>query len=286
MTTNDVHKRILTYIDLIQRKPKKDLKFFYFDDGKKFIVDGNRLKLLPFDYHQFYTKDEFYIHVNPIEKRIMYYAYDIKDFMDNRHVNEEEGYMNWEDVEDCIYNFFVLSIKELTDAVAPYVEVQEKSSSTSITRHNSSTYDHTHGHHGGHTSHYSSSPHGYGTPAYKEREAFFDKLWAMLKENRSTQAMDLIGTTIGKMCEDKKFEELDALFRAISFDKLSIPTMLRLLDATTVADEHLKARKDFFDKVKTHLTKTKPARVQDILRNMEPGKAVKNVKQSGETKSI
>jgi len=278
MTTHDVHKKILAYVDLIQRKPKKDIKFFYFDDGKKFIVDGNRLKLLPFEFHQFYTKDEFFIHVNPIEKRVMYYAYDIKDFLDNRHINEEEGYMSWDQVADCIYNFFVICVKDLTDIVAPYEEAVNgkpiANSSSTTRQHSSYTYDHGNYNH---TSHYNSSPHGYGTSAYKEREAFCEKLWALLKENKTSHAMDHIGATLGKMCDDKKFDELDSLLRLINFDKLSITTMLGVLDATAKADEHLKARKDFFDKVRTHLTKIKPARAKDILRNLEPGK-IKNAK--------
>ena len=38
------YQKILNYIDIIQRNPKEGVKYFYFDDGKKFIVDGSMLK--------------------------------------------------------------------------------------------------------------------------------------------------------------------------------------------------------------------------------------------------
>lgn len=286
MTTQNNYQRILNYIELIQKKAKKDVKFFYFEDGKKFIVDGNRIKLLPFEFHKLYSKDEFYVHINPSDKKVMYYAFDIQDYVSGKNVNEEEGYMKWEDVEDCIYNFFVLNIKELAETIAPYTEVQDPKPSQTTYQHN---HGYTPGYNGGgygnHTpTNYTS---GYGTGSYKEREAFYDKLWAFLKENKTTSALDFIGTHFKKMSEDKKFEDIDTMLRLISFDKLNTPTMLGILDATGVSDDHLKSRKEFFDKVKAHLTKIKPARAGFLLRNLEPGKMKNAPKQdTGTSKSV
>lgn len=269
------YDRILSYIKIIQRKPKKDVKFFYFDDRTKFIVDGTRLKLLPLQYHKHYTKDEFYVHVNPAEKRIMFYSYDITNYAEEKHVNEEEGYMDWVDLEDCIYNFFVMNIKELADTATPYVDVQEpaakKHNNVPYTPHGQQSYSHSE--YGGMGYNYS-SPHGYGTGAYKEREAFYDKLYALLKSNRSSQAMDHINAQMKKMCDEKKFDEMDYLFRMITFDKLSIPAMLRMLDATSEVDSKMKERKDFFNKVKSHITKVSPKRSGNILRKFEQTKNV------------
>jgi hypothetical protein len=264
------HQRILSYIDLIQRKPNKDVKFFNFDDGKKFIIDGTKLKLLPFEHHHLYTKNEFYVHVNVIDKKVMYYAYDIVDYINGKKANEEEGHMKWDDLETCIYNFFVMNIKELADTVAPYVDVIDKTKSyitpsKSYITPSTTTYPGYTGQN--YNSGYYDGPHSYGSPAYKAREAFFDKLWALLKESKTSVAMDLVNEHIGKMCEEKKFEELDILLRMITFDKLNIPTMLGLLSATSAYDKLLKARSEFFDKVKTHITKIKPSRVDDILRS-------------------
>jgi len=278
------YDRILNYIKIIQRKPKKDVKFFYFDEGIKFIVDGNRLKLLPLEYHKHYSKDEFYVHVNPSEKRIMFYAYDIMNYTEEKHVNEEEGYMNWEALEDCIYNFFVLNVNDLADTTTPYVDVQDPSPvKKRISTYSPATY--THSEYGGY-SHV--SPHGYETPAYKEREAFQDKLWDLLKNNKSSQAMDHISAQIKKMRDEKKFEEMDVLFKMIAFDKLSIPAMLGMLETTVGIDSQVKGRKEFFDKVKTHITKVKPSRAGKILRKLEPVKEVKSVKKNdaGENKTV
>jgi len=110
----------------------------------------------------------------------------------------------------------------------------------------------------------------YGTPSYKEREAFYDKLNSLLKENKSTQAMDHISTHLNKMCEEKRFEDLDVLLRLITFDKLNVPAMLNILDATKAFDNSLKARSEFFGKVKIYLKKIKPIKSDDLLKGLEP----------------
>ncbi len=278
------YQKIIRYVDLVINSPKKDVKFFYFDDGKKFIVDGNRLKLLPFDFHKLYTKSEFYVHINPIEKIVMYYAYDIVDYISGKHINEEEGFMDWKDVEECIYNFFVINIKQLTDTIAPYTEVQESKSTQSSS--SSSWHNPNPPQQYGYPVY--SAYNGYGTVVYKEREAFFDKLWALLKENKTSHAMDLISAHIKKMCEDNKFEDLNTLLHVISFDKLNIPTMLGILDATNSNCDSIKARKDFLDKVKTHFTKIniKPARAERMLRNFISAKEVDAKQEIDASKSV
>lgn len=260
MTMNNF-QRIINYIELIKRKPKQDVKFFNFDDSdRKFIVDGNKFKLLPFKYYYLYEREEFYIHVNIIDKKIMYYAFDVESHAANKHINEEEGYMNWDEVETCVYNFFALNIKLLTDIATPYSEINEPKSkpmqaSTQLATHTHSYHD---------TSYYNT---GYGSASYKEREAFYDKLWAFLKENKTSQAIDHIVAHFEKMCQEKKFEDIDSLLRIISFDKLTAMTMIAILDATNEVDDCLKARKDFFEKVKVYLKKVKPTRANLILHH-------------------
>lgn len=260
--------RIKNYIDLIRKKPKKDVNFFILEDGHTFIVDGGRLKLLPFDLHRLYAKDEFYIQIDAKEQKAMFYAYDIPDYTTGTHTKEEQGLIPWNDIEDCVYSFFVTEIDQLTESITPHLEAIEPI--------NDSRNYNSHLGHSGYPSHsYAPPSHtatysGYGTASYKEREAFFDKIWDLLKYNKTTTAMDLISNHLHKMCTDKKFDDIDTIFKMISFDKLTIPTMLKMLDATLESDKSLKARKDFFDKVKTHLTKIKPTRVGNILRNLEP----------------
>jgi hypothetical protein len=272
MTINgSKHERILNYIELIQRKPNKDAKFFHFDEGKKCIIDGSKLKLLPFNLHYLYTKDEFYVHINPTDKRVMYYAYDIQNCVGEKKTNEEEGFMEWQDIEDCIYNFFVMNIRALSEVVSPYTDAYEpiRPTYTPPTTTQTNTYPGYAGREytGNNYSSYN-SPFSYGTPEYKAREAFYDKLNALIKESRTSIAIDLISSHIGKLCDEKKFEELDVLLRSMTFDKLNIPTMIEVLNATSDSDKSLKARKEFFEKVKTHITKIKPSRADNILKGL------------------
>lgn len=271
MSTQPISQRIINYVDLILRKPKRDVKFFSFDSesGKSFIVDGSRIKLLPLEYHKYYTRDEFFIHIDPIGKNAMFYAYDIEDYSTGKHVHEDEGFFKWEDIEQNIYNFFVLHIKELTDIIAPYLEVQDSKPSHTQIPGSYSSMNSNNNHSGFNYNNQSYNTTGYGSPAYKEREAFYDKLWALLKDNKTSQAMDYIGAHITQMCADKKFEDLDSIFRLINFDKLNIPTMIGMLDCTKDSYASLKERKDFFNKVKTHITKIKPTRAASILNKYE-----------------
>ena len=158
--------------------------------------------------------------------------------------------------------------------MTPYVDVQKSllqnlqvpasssSDSSSSSSHNTSS------------SFYNSSPYSYGTPAYKEEKRSYEGLWASLKENKSTKAIDLIHSQMEKMVNEKKYEELDIMLKMISFDKLNIPTMLEILDTTRTADNSLKERKEFFNKVKTHLAKMKPARAKLLLKRFESDKEV------------
>ena len=118
------HERILEFTERAARGMNRKCKYMYFDQGLKFIVDGDRLKLLPLKYHHLYTKDEFYVWVNPVDKRVMYYAYDL---IRRDHHNEEEGYMEWDEVEDCLYNFFVLCIEDIMGLCATIAEVYPES---------------------------------------------------------------------------------------------------------------------------------------------------------------
>lgn len=302
---SDFYTKILGYLDYIKRKPKES-KFFYFDKGRSFIVDGNKLKLLPLAYAKHYQKNEFYVHVDTDKKQIMYYSYDVSDMIADTHTNGEEGFFDWEQVESCVYNFLTLHMKELTDASLPYTDIAKGTSepSTSFSGSNSSSSNgngknfsngyqgysnHGHGYHN--TNHNSNNYSGnnynsnyypkYGTEDYKEREAFNEKLTALLKDNKTSNAIDHIQTSLEKMFKNKKFQNVDSILRLMSIEKFNLPIMMTILDVTRGADHVLKERKDFYNKVKTQLTKIKitPARADRILRDMEPGKEYKGVEK-------
>jgi hypothetical protein len=272
MSDQKMKSRISNYLMLIKRKPNKNtvVKYFHLDiDTNKFIVDGKLLKLLPLRYNSFSRKDEFYIQVDVDKEEVLYYAFDLENYLTSQRANEVEGKMEWAEMEMSIHNFFIMHIKELSNAAAPHIEAMGEDN-TAIRPVNRPNYE-TQTSYPGSTytppSNYGSF--GYNSPAYKEREAFYDKLNSFLKESKTSKAIDHIFVSIDKMCQDKKFEELDSLLRMINFDKLNVPAMLTILDTTKQADQQLKARKEFFEKVKTYVGKIKPARAAQVLRNLE-----------------
>ncbi len=261
------HEQILKWVNLVQRKPRKDgVDYFQFEDGKKFIVNGNRLKLLPEAYNQLKKLDQFYVHIDPVGKLVMYYGYDIADYASGRKENETDGYMNWSDVENNILTFFLVNIRELTDVLSPYTEVTGTNQEHSYPRSH-------HGQFGPHLPptqyphHNAYQP--YDHTSYKERDSFYEKLWGHLKDNKTTKAVDHIYETFDKMIEDNKTDNLDTMLRTIAFDKLNIPTMLTILRASKDKPGLLTSRKDFLDKVKTYLGKIKPVRTEMLLKGLE-----------------
>lgn len=107
------YDRIVSFMQLARERLLPTYKHLYFNGDDSFVVNGQMIKLIPFQYHKFYLRDEFYISVNVARREVAYYAYD------NANGDDEEGYMEWHDMEDCIYNFFVLNIKDIVGADKP-----------------------------------------------------------------------------------------------------------------------------------------------------------------------
>jgi hypothetical protein len=283
MSNNDNHQeKIINYIDFIKKHPR-ELKYFSFDEGRRFIVDGNKIKMLPIEYSKYYNRDEFYICVDPDQKKIIYYAFDVVNYTSNEHTNDSLGYFDWDKVSNQVYAFLTLHLKELTTSSTPYHDVVEKkggstsSGSQAMTRYRSDSDFPNAGRGFGERTTTTTTSSSYSFSSYKERDAFCTKITDYLKENKTSIAIDHINNHIKKMCEEKKFDDLDYILRWITFDKLNIPTMIAFLDTTRGADHLLKERKDFYGKVKGHLMKIKPTLAGHILRNLEPGKEYKNV---------
>jgi hypothetical protein len=276
--SEDRQAKIIGYIDYI-KKNFREQRYFAFDTGRKFIVDGKKIKMLPTEYAKLNSKNEFYINVDPDAKKVIYYAFDLESLTDKEKTNEELGNFEWDKVVEQIYSFITLHLKELTTANTPYLDMDNggKSSSsdwssrpTSVPsseswRNPTRQYDTS--------SSYNSS--SYNSSSYKEREAFSGKVMDLLKECKTSSAIDFVSNTLAKMCEDKKFDDIDLVLRWLTFDKLNIPVMLAILSTTRGADHILKERKEFYGKVKTHLTKIRPAKAEYFLRDLEPGKEYK-----------
>lgn len=262
MTDKIKYNKILNYISLIKREPKK-ASFFLFDAEKKiFVVEGCMIKLLPSKYDILYKKNEFYIQFSYGEKAALYYAFDnvVFDDGDIAHANQEEGYIPWDDIEDNVYNFLALNIKELTNVAMPHMEAD--SIGKSQTTYSPPTNVRN-------PPAFGSTNYGLFSNNWKERDAFTDKLFEHLKNNRTTLAVDHIDSFYHKMITDQKFDDMDILFRSISFEKLNVPTMIRILTATDKANAFCKDRVLFFNKVKDHIKKLRPIKI-NLLKSLEP----------------
>lgn len=264
MITSDFvnYNKIHNFIDLIKQNPKKDVNYFFFDENKKFIVSGHKLKSLPAPHCAYYANEEFYVQVDVINRRVQFYAFDIKDYITGERINETTGIMEWcKEIEDSIYNFLVLNIKELSNATYPYSGVSENKPKATQSY---APYVHKPYEPPTYNSYGSNS---YGSPAYKEREAFLDKVNDFIKNNKTAQATDYIFDNLNKMNEEKKTTMIDDILRLIVFDKLNIPIMVSILEATKSING-LKDRGLFLGKVKSHLQKLKPSRVDMILKRV------------------
>jgi hypothetical protein len=256
------YNKIHDFLNLIRQNPKNEVNYFFLDEENKFIVFGEKLKSLPVPHNKYYEKEQFYIHIDLPNKRVQFYAFDIKDYMSGERINEVGGTMSWsKEIEDSIYNFFVLNMKELSNATYPYSSLNDNKQIKPMQSYApyDKTYDKTY------------QTHTYGTPygsqAYKEREAFIDKVGDLLKTNKTSQTIDYISTTINKWSEEKKLTIIDDVLRLLNFDKLNIPAMVSVLEATK-GIEGLKDRTFFYGKVREHIVKLKPNRVDMVLKRV------------------
>lgn len=258
--------KIKSCIDTIAKKPKLGVNYFLLLDDKKFILNGKKLKLLPMIYHNLLTREDFMVYVDPQARKVSYYAWDIEDMMEHTKCNEVEGEMEWANVEMPICSFLIQHMKELTSDPFPYKtsSIIEKSSATDDTDDYESIYSI-----GGWNTNRDTKPSFDWNAASKEREAFHEKYGALLKVGRVSMAVDVISDEITRMCEEKKFESLDTILNLIDFGKLNIPLMFSFLDATKEYKDKLHNRKDFIGKVKTHLAKFDPSKIDLFLWELE-----------------
>lgn len=282
-------EQIKNYIDFIKNKPK-ETKWFFLDADKQrvFVVSGHRLKLLPLEYAKYYKNEEFFVQVNPDEKKVMYYAWD-EQFVAGKgaeeHTNTSEGFMDWDKVEDSICAFLTHNLKDLTTSSTPFADMDKKPapysemgkvptseplstyrrdtnvSSIKDWRDNGSGYS------------YYKPDYGYNSAEYKEKDAFVNTLTSYIKEGKTTTAIDFISTKFDQLNTDKRFDMIDSILTSISFsfDKLNIQMMITLLRKTREAEPELKRRKEFTEKVKTHLTKISAVRAAHIVDEIEAG---------------
>ena len=288
---------IKDYIDYIKRSPK-EMKWFFIDNKhpRAFVMSGHRLKLLPLEYAKYYNSEEFYVHVNVDNQDVMYCAWDesfVAHIGGEEHTNQSEGHMDWHKVEDTICNFLTTNMKELTTATTPFADMAKLRTPYSEMGKipgtgdgeisDRSNYRPMHGPMQHRTVdraptektdnvYYSYKPDfAYGSAEYKERDAFVNQITSFMKDGKTTSAIESISDTFEHLNNEKRFTMMDSILTNLTFDKLNIPTIIALLRKTREADVDLKKRKDFSEKVKTHLVKIRATRASAIVAEIESG---------------
>lgn len=255
---NYIYNKILSLLNTIQLNPK-EVKYFFLDENKKFIIEGEKLKSLPVSLHKHYTKDEFYVHVDVLNKRVQFYSFDLKDYISSERINQYFGSIPWcKEIEDSIHNFLLLNIKDLSSATFPYSDNKNISNSTekkptthSYPEYESKKYD-------------SWNDNKYYTSNYKEREDFINKLNSLLKNSKTCEAIDCSNEFIIKLNKENKKSTIDDILRIINFDKINLPFMVSVLESIKDID-NLQDRQFFFNKAKTYVEKLKSNKANTLL---------------------
>jgi hypothetical protein len=266
-------EKIHNYLNVIKKSPSKGVRYFFMEpDGLQFIVSGDKLNLLPNNLQRLKLKDEFWLHIDADNKKVLYYAYDIGSYAMAEDANTEAGEYSWDELEQVIYGFLVVNLDDLTRTAFPHTvsggtsalpDAHKRVSETTYQKP-SIANDYGRGAFGG----VSSSSHNYfGTPEYKAREAFFDKMEALRKQNRTSAALDYATTAIDELCKENRLSELDRWLDLINLDKLNTITMLGILRQTKGIE--IKSRGSFLTKVSNHLTKIKPSRAANLLKDLQ-----------------
>jgi hypothetical protein len=265
MITDDHYSDIKNWLKVINTNKKRS-KIFYAEGDDEFMADGKLFKMIPSEYCKYATFDEFYLHINVKTKEILFQAWNIENFDELRRSTIESGVLNWEKMEFSVLTFITTNISKLS-----YTSGALKNHfpmNGSVTTH--TTYPQQQP--------YSYKPYVppvsiYNDGDYKEREVIREKFTALVKQNKTGLAVELLESAITKMCENKKFSGLDLFLTALPTEYMNIPAMFSVLKVTCGADHILRDRRGFFEKVKSRLSKTgKLNKMLDKLNEVEPGK--------------
>lgn len=276
-----LQQKIVDFVDEIKRNPVNDIEYFLID-GNKFIVDGKKIPNLPSEYEKFRAKNEFYLYVDPEKRSIQYFSYNILTSDAGAYSDIDEGNINWQFLEKSLFNFFVLHIGCLSSSIGKSSKKAFEPSS-----HINKPSENTSAHHNpnvrvGNTNTPPYNPYGssnysnnyaatFNTDRYKMKEAFFDKVKSYIKDNNSSSAANYVSERINALAAEEKFDDIDFIFRFIDLDKFNTYVMLSSLKSMKPIAASLKERKDYLDKVKTHLAKNgiSSAKISKLLVNIE-----------------
>jgi hypothetical protein len=262
-------EKILNHLAMIKKAPSKGVRYFFMEnDGHSFIVNGDKLHLLPTNLEKLKLKDEFWLHFDADNKKVLYYAYDIGSYTTGEDVNEEQGEYSWDELEKQVHSFLTVNLDDLTKIQFPHSHTVENKTPETHKRVSETTYSKPSiANNYGATHNYGGNHNYFGSPEYKAREAFFDKMDALRKSNQTSAALDYLTNSIETLRNENRLNELDRWIDMINLDKLNTMTMLGILRQTKGVD--LKSRGQFLTKVGVHLTKVKPSRAAILLKDLQ-----------------
>lgn len=262
--------KILNYLAMIKKSPSKGVRYFFIEnEGHAFIVNGAKLSLLPNNLNRLKDKDEFWLHIDADNKKVLYYAYDIASYFTGEDVNSEQGEYSWSELENSIYSFLVVNLDDLTKTVFPHSVVDDKLPGDTQKRVSETVCQKPSiANNYGYNSTTNAGNHNYfGSTEYKAREAFFDKMDALRKSNKTSAAFDYAIESIEILCNENRLVELDRWLDLINLDKLNAMTMLCILRKTKGIE--IKSRDQFLSKVSAHIAKIRPARAAGLLKDLQ-----------------
>lgn len=266
------YEKILYYLSVIRKKPKKDVKFFFFEGSDtselKFFVEAKFIKLLPRDYSFVYDKEDCWLCFDPSLKEVMYYGWDVVSYASGERTEEVLGHMEWDKVEQMMHSFLVMRLSDLTDSANPYTDSESLSERKVLTENKSNNdYRSIAGYHHPKVEHNAPVYGSYGSQAYKDKEKFVDTLSLLVKDHKHSKALDYVKDTFSKMKEEKKYKDIDFFIRSVNVDKLTPFLMIHILNETKDISNSLQEINIFSIKVKDYFKAMKSSKIDLVFKN-------------------
>lgn len=271
--TTEAFDRIVKWARVINSMPNNDCKFFYLSDNERaMIIDLSQMKELNPTIKHLRKKEKAYLFIDlKNDKYVRYHAFDVNQMA--QVIDPFDGELLMSILEKDILDFIEINIKELTRHEAPFSKIVEMHSTTfskacpdrpiiPLPARTGSTYTPQ----GTSHNNYSNYNNNYNL-TYKEREKFFDTLYAFIKQGKTTSAIDFINDFMSsKTVEDKDI--LNDIFKFITLDKLDFISTKQLFKSTETLKESLSDRTVSLTRFKSNVIATKGKKAATLISDI------------------
>ena len=260
MPTEDKSALIYRWLNLINKKPNQNCKFFWLGENEKaIIIDLEMMPTLLMRLVQLDKCEKKFLFVDMFApKNVRFFGFDI-DGKSRELVNEVKGHIPFFEAEDALFTFLEDHAAELSKWHKPYTsildeEISREKSHTNIMGpgpltpeigkkcSSAQTVNYPY------TSQPSINNYSSYNSSYKEREDFIDKLYFLVKCGRSSLAIDYVNSFLEEKVEDKDL--VNAIYKMIVIDKLDLFVARQLLLSTNEKKDLFSDRKIFAEKFK------------------------------------